>query len=69
MDSNPCWKRNPCPDRHPGCHCECDAYRQWAEEHSKALDAQNEQRHLEEYPSVIRSYRINRFRRRKEIHA
>ena len=67
MSNSPCWKRNPCPDRHPGCHCECNDYRQWEEEHSKARDAQNKRRQLEEYPSIMRSYRINRFKRRKEI--
>lgn len=38
----PCKK---CPDRHIGCHAECDSYKDWAAQRSKVLKAASEDRH------------------------
>lgn len=38
MRKPPCYLRNPCPDRRPGCHGECKEYKEWKSE----LDTFNE---------------------------
>ncbi len=40
MKKSPCYK---CPDRHAGCHSECERYKEYHEKNKKRLELKKEE--------------------------
>ena len=57
---SPCYLRDPCPDRKPGCHASCKKFKEWSAEEAKKKEVIRKNKLLE---IEIRRQEIERKRR------
>lgn len=58
--NNPCFN---CPDRHAGCHSECEKYQAWSAEH---IERVRQERTAKERENMLRGYYVETARRNQK---
>ena len=56
MEKNPCYK---CKKRNPDCHCKCEDYKNWKQEHDELRDKMRQEKVLSFWQSdYVMKYNI-----------